>query len=217
MRLGLAAIIVLISVVGGRIIPSFTRNWLVQRGAAKLPAAHGLIDRIGLGALHAGLIAWVFLPLFRPIGVLLLLAAALNLWRLVRWRGAATLAEPLLAILHLGYLWVIVGAALLGATLLSSVIPQAAAIHALTAGAIGTMVLAVMTRVSLGHTGRPLQANRSTTLIYLLVSGAAVLRVSAAFTGTSQMLLLGVSAALWTLSFALFAAVYGPMLARRRA
>lgn len=217
MRLGLAAIIVLISVVGARIIPSFTRTWLVKRGATKLPAAHDFFDRIALGAFHAGLIGWVFFPVFRALGALLLLAALLNLWRLARWCGAATLAEPLLAILHLGYLWLIVGAALLGAAMLSNAIPSAAAIHALTAGAIGTMVLAVMTRVSLGHTGRPLEANRITTLVYLMVNAAALVRIAAAFTSTSHMLLLSISAILWTASFALFAAAYGPMLTAPRA
>lgn len=216
-RLGLAAIIVLISVVGGRIIPAFTRNWLSRRGATALPAIHGLIDRASLGTLHAGLIGWAFFPGSSLFGVLLLLAAALNLARLWRWRAAATLAEPLLAILHAGYFWVITGAALLGTAMLTGGIGEAAAIHALTAGAIGTMVLAVMTRVSLGHTGQPLEADRATILIYLMVIAAAVTRIAAALTARSPMLFLGISAALWVASFGLFAAYYGPMLLSPRA
>ncbi|ABE61536.1 NnrS [Nitrobacter hamburgensis X14] len=210
-RLGLAAIIVLISVVGGRIIPVFTRNWLVKQGAANLPAAHGRVDNVALGALHAGMIGWALFPALSPVGGLLLLAAALNLWRLVRWRGIATSAEPLLTVLHVGYLWVIVGAALLGASMLTAHVPEAAAIHALTAGAIGTMVLGVMTRVSLGHTGRALAADRTTALIYLLVILAAVARVAAAASGSLPMLI-EISAALWIASFGLFALRYGPML-----
>jgi uncharacterized protein involved in response to NO len=89
-RLGLAAVIVLISVVAGRIVPSFTRNWLAKRGDPGLPAVHGWIDRAALGILHAGLSGWAFFPAFRAVGVLLLLGAALNLWRLLRWHGAAT-------------------------------------------------------------------------------------------------------------------------------
>jgi uncharacterized protein involved in response to NO len=100
--------------VAGRIVPSFTRNWLVNRQAAALPAVHGPIDKAALGILHAGLFGWAFLPTFRPIGPLLLLGAILNLWRLVRWRGRATAAEPLLLILHVGYAWLVLGAALLG-------------------------------------------------------------------------------------------------------
>jgi len=91
-------------------------------------------------------------------------------------------------------------------------VPITAAIHAFTAGAIGTMILAVMTRVSLGHTGRPLTADRLTTLIYLLVGAAAVARVGAAVGGRFPLRWLGASAVLWVASFALFALLYGPML-----
>ena len=108
-RLGLAAVIVLISVVAGRIVPSFTRNWLVQRHSTHLPAEHGWIDRAALGILHSGLFGWALFPAFRPFGLLLLLGAMLNVWRLLRWRGGATIAEPLLFILHVGYAWLVLG------------------------------------------------------------------------------------------------------------
>jgi len=212
-RLGLAAIIVLISVVGGRIIPAFTRNWLLKRGAVTLPRSDWLlIDRAALATLHGGLIGWTFFPQFHPLGVLLVLAAAFNLWRLACWHGLTTLSEPLLAILHIGYLWVIVGVALLGANLLSTVVPISAAIHALTAGAIGTMVIAVMTRVALGHTGRVIEADRITTMIYLIVMTAAIIRIIATVAGGASIPLLGVSAILWVAGFGLFSMVYGPIL-----
>lgn len=210
-RLGLAAIIVLISVIAGRIIPAFTRNWLVKTGAAVLPAAHGQVDNIALVTLHTGMIGWALFPASWPVGGLLLLAAALNLWRLMRWRGIAIWAEPLLSVLHIGYFWVIMGAALLGASMLTGHVPASAAIHALTAGAIGTMVLGVMTRVALGHTGRALVADRVMVLIYLLVILAAALRVAAAVSG-SLLVLIEMSAMLWIGSFVLFALRYGPML-----
>jgi uncharacterized protein involved in response to NO len=214
-RLGLTAIVVLISVVGGRIIPTFTRNWLTKRGTPVLPAGHGRVDVVALAALHAGMIGWAFFPKFSPVGGLLVVAAALNLWRLARWRGIVTLSEPLLTVLHAGYLWVVIGAALLGASMMSSQLPEAAAIHALTAGAIGTMTLGVMTRVSLGHTGRALAADRITTLIYLLVILAAAARVTAAI--GSLPALLEISALLWIGGFGLFALRYGPMLLAPRA
>ena len=155
----------------------FTRNWLVKRSVTALPAAHGMIDRAALAALHTGLLGWALFPASKLAGAILIAAAALNLWRLARWRGFATGPEPLLAILHLGYAWVVLGTALLGVSMLSSAIPQAAAIHAFTAGGVGTMVLAVMTRVARGHTGRALEADRFTIAIYLMITVAAVIRV----------------------------------------
>lgn len=211
-RLGLAAVIVLISVVSGRIIPSFTRNWLAKRQVAMLPAAADAIDRAALGALHAGLFGWAFFPELRAAGVLLVLGAVLNLRRLLRWRGAATVGEPLLLILHIGYGWVVLGAALLGLAMLSGDVAQSAGIHALTAGAIGTMTLAVMTRATRGHTGRALTADRATCLVYLLVSLAAVARVAAAFASLWALPLLIAAACFWIAAFAAFVGFYGPML-----
>jgi len=117
-----------------------------------------------------------------------------------------------LSILHVGYAWLAFGSALLGLSMLGWWVPQSAAIHALTAGAIGTMVLAVMTRAARGHTGRALSADRATTAIYMLVTGGAVARVAAAFSETWTMLLLVASASLWIAAFGLFALVYGAML-----
>jgi uncharacterized protein involved in response to NO len=211
-RLGLAAVVVLISVVAGRIVPSFTRNWLAKRPGADFPAVDKGIDRAALGLLHAGLFGWALFPGFRPIGLVLLLGAALNFWRLVRWRGGATAAEPLLFILHIGYAWLVLGAALLGLSMLDADLPQSAAIHAITAGAIGSMILAVMTRATRGHTGRDLAADRSTRLIYILVSLAAVTRVAAAFGVDWTMPLLVISACFWIAAFGGFVLSYGPML-----
>jgi uncharacterized protein involved in response to NO len=215
-RLGLAAIMVLISIIGGRIIPAFTRNWLIARGSQSVPAAHSLLDSVSLGLLHAGLIGWAFAPQFGPVGILLILAALANCPKLLRWQALRTFAEPLLTILHVGYLWLIAGSALLGASMLTDFIPLSAAIHAMTAGAIGTMILAVMTRVSLGHTGRPLHADAITSLIYMLVTAAAVTRIGAAFTATSYMPLLELSAALWIAAFGIFIIRYAPFLLSTR-
>jgi uncharacterized protein involved in response to NO len=215
-RLAIAAIIALVSAIGGRIIPAFTRNWLVKRQISPLPAAHGRIDSAALATLHTGLLSWAFFPDTRLVGATLLLGSTLNLWRLARWRGMATLREPLLAILHVGYAWLVIGAALLGGSLLTAVIPEPAAIHALTAGAIGTMVLAVMTRVARGHTGRPLEAYHVTTLVYVMVVLAGLARVAAAFAGQLSFVLLGISALLWVASFLLFVCKYWPMLVLSR-
>ncbi|HEY7578016.1 MAG TPA: NnrS family protein [Acetobacteraceae bacterium] len=211
-RLGIAVVIVLISVIAGRIVPAFTRNWLNARGLSPVPPPADMLDRVSLGVLHAGMIAWTFLPDWRPVGVLLLIAAALNLARLARWRGYATLDEPLLLVLHVGYLWLVTGVALLGLSLLTDAVPSAAAVHALTAGTMGTMILAVMTRATLGHTGRVLRADVATLVIYALVSVAAVLRVVAAWVTQGQMDLLEVAVVAWVGAFGLFVVEYGPML-----
>jgi uncharacterized protein involved in response to NO len=211
-RLGVSALIVLISVVAGRIVPSFTRNWLAKRGDTDLPAIHGWVDRAALGTLHIGLFGWTFFPGFRAVGVLLLLAAALNLWRLSRWRGAATVTEPLLLVLHIGYAWLVLGAGLLGLALLNADLPQGAAIHAFTVGTIGTMTLAVMTRATRGHTGGALSADYATAAIYILVNIAAVMRIAAVVDDAWATPLLVASAGLWVGAFVLFVLVYGPML-----
>jgi uncharacterized protein involved in response to NO len=143
-------------------------------------------------------------------------AGALHLWRLARWQGQATVREPLLLILHVGYLWLGAGTALLGASTVWDRVPVAAGIHALTTGAFGTMILSVMTRATLGHTGRTLHADGATTAVYGLVTLAGVLRVAAAWPGSWTMVLLEAAAAAWVAAFALFVAHYGPMLVRPR-
>ena len=215
-RLGIAVVIVLISVIGGRIVPAFTSNWLGARGLTPVAPSIPWLEIAARGTLIAAMLGWVFLPDWRPLGVLLLVAAALNLARLARWRGIATLEEPLLLVLHVGYLWLVIGVALLGLSLISDVVPPAAAVHALTAGAMGTMTLAVMTRATLGHTGRVLRADKVTMLIYALASASALLRIVAAWVIDGQMDLYDVAALAWVGAFALFAAEYGPMLLAAR-
>jgi uncharacterized protein involved in response to NO len=214
-RLGLVVTLVLISVVGGRIVPAFTRNWLASRGESLLPRPAGLLDRISLGVLHAALLAWVFFPTAHATGVALLSAAALNLWRLLRWRGAATRSETLLLVLHVGFAWLVLGVAALGFATLDAAFPLDAAIHSLTVGAVGTMILAVMTRVSRGHTGRALSADGPTILIYALIILAACARIAAALAGEPIGLLI-LAAALWVAAFGLFAMRYAPLLLRPR-
>lgn len=215
-RLAMFCIVVLVSVIAGRIVPAFTRNWLAEHGKRRRPTEKGPLDRIALGVLHASLLCWVFVTNSALVGALLVAAGVLHVWRLARWQGQATVREPLLWILHLGYLWLGGGTALLGLSTVSDAVPAAAGIHALTSGAFGTMILAVMTRATLGHTGRTLRADAATTVSYGLVTLAAVLRVVAAWPGLWTMALLEGAAAAWVAAFALFVAHYGPMLVRPR-
>lgn len=215
-RLGFVATLILISVIGGRIVPAFTRSWLALRKEQRLPPAPGPLDRASLGGLHAALLAWVLFPSAPATGVALLAGAALNLWRLLRWRGVATRSEAMLLVLHVGYGWLVLGVAALGLASLDPAFALGAAIHALTAGAIGTTILAVMTRVSRGHTGRELSADGATSLMYALVVLAASARIAAALAGELHQPLLLASAALWIGAFALFALRYAPLLLRPR-
>lgn len=215
-RLAICAIVILISVIAGRIVPTFSRNWLIQRQSQVLPMAGGPIDRAALATLHTGMLGWVFFPRAPVAGALLIAAAVCNLWRLWRWRGDLVTAEPLLLILHIGYAWLVLGVGVLGLSVMGAGIPSSAAVHALTVGAMSTMILAVMTRATRGHTGRVLSADRITGLSYLLIVMASVTRVLAAF-GLWVPILLWLAAACWAGAFLAFLYGYGPMLLRRKA
>ena len=202
--------------IGGRIVPSFTRNWLVRRPPGRLPTPMNRFDVAAVALAVFALAAWVAAPEARATVAACLAAAGIHAVRLGRWVGWRTAGEPLVAILHVGYLFVPVGFLTVAiAAVAPGVLTPSAALHAWTAGAVGVMTLAVMTRASLGHTGRPLTAGRATIAIYLAVIGAAVLRVASGFV-PSQPALLHLSAALWIASFAGFAAAYFGVLARPR-
>ncbi|MGE0253059.1 MAG: NnrS family protein [Alphaproteobacteria bacterium] len=213
-RLGIAVVTLLIGLIGGRIVPSFTRNWLARRGEERLPASAGGTDSAALACLVAGLAAWVVAPATQAAGATLLLAAAATALRLVRWRGELTAAEPLVWSLHIGFAWVVAGLALLGLGILTMAVPAGAGIHALTAGAVGAMTLAVMTRATRGHTGHALAADGWTTAIYIAVNAAAAARVAAALLPGAYTALLHVAALLWIAAFGLFVVRYAPMLLR---
>jgi uncharacterized protein involved in response to NO len=217
-RLALAVATVLIALVGGRIVPSFTRNWLVKQGAIVLPAPFGRLDGAAIAATASAALAWVIAPHATATGVLLLAAGLLVGLRLSRWRGLATLSEPIVLVLHLGYAWLAASLVLLGlAALVPGVVPASMALHALTAGAVGTMTLAVMTRASLGHTGRAIEADPAIVAIYALVTLGAVLRVAAPFGGGWYLAILSVGGGLWSAAFLLFAIRFAPVLWGRRA
>jgi uncharacterized protein involved in response to NO len=214
--LGVAA--VMIALIGGRVTPSFTRNWLVQRRETSLPAQASHFDLATLIITAMAVTGWVALPASPATGATLMLAGAGGLCRLGRWRGELTLAEPLVWILHNGYGWLGLALLLMGASVLwPAEVPASAGIHALTVGAIGVMTLAMMTRAILGHTGRARTAGRGTLAIYLFTNFAACLRVSAAFLPAHQTSLLACSAAAWSIAFGGFVLVYGPMLVGTRA
>ena len=213
-RLAVGAMAFLLTLVGGRIVPSFTRNWFAQHSGPDIAAPMKAFDLAALAVTALALLAWVAGGSASHTGIALTAAGALNLARLARWRGWRAAAERLVLVLHAGYLWLGLGLGLLGLSMLDGPVPQTLALHVLTIGAMGTMTLAVMTRAILGHTGRDLRAGPGTAAIYGLAALAVLARV--AFELAIEPVLLWMTAAAWSLAFALFTALYGPMLFRRR-
>jgi uncharacterized protein involved in response to NO len=213
-RLGIAVILVLIMLIGGRIIPSFTRNWLTRRATGRTPAPFGRLDVATIVASSIALAVWVTVPEGQATALLGLIACALNTIRLYRWAGERTFAEPLVLILHVAYAFVPLGFfLLLLATVWPEIVSPTGALHAWTVGAIGIMTLAVMTRASLGHTGRPLTASRPIQFIYVAAMIAVLARLVAAF-GLLREPMLNLSASAWVLAFVGFVVVYAPLLIR---
>jgi uncharacterized protein involved in response to NO len=154
-RLAIALVVMLVCMVGGRIIPSFTHNWLAKNNITKRPVPFGNFDRLTLVVTSLGLGLWAIG--FGELVIVALMGGAslLNLLRLRRWHGFATFPEPLLWALHIGYFWIPFGLALAAISLIWPVMPMTGSLHALTIGVIGTMTLAVMSRTTLRNTGRP--------------------------------------------------------------
>jgi len=207
-------ILLLITVIAGRVVPNFTANWLRTRGATSLPVNNVLVDRatilvtvaVGIGASTAAT---------SPVtGVLALVAAALHAIRLSRWCGLATVDEPLLFVLHVAYAWLPIGYAMTGCVVFGWIFVPTAALHVLTMGAIGGMIFAMTTRVPLGHTGRPLTASRLTALAYLMLMLAVLTRVVGPLVSPDYLSTVQWSASGWVIAFAIFAWVYWPVLTR---
>jgi uncharacterized protein involved in response to NO len=213
-RVGIGAIVMLIILIGGRIVPSFTHNWLVRERPGRLPIAFNRFDAVCVATAAAAIVCWIAWPQAAPTAVLAAASAVLHTLRLARWAGYRTAGEPLVLVLHVAYAFVPLGFVLLALAIAApGLVVAAGALHAWTVGAIGTMTLAVMTRASLGHTGRTLTATPPIRLIYAAIVIAAAARILGAFDIWREGLLT-VSAAAWVLAFAGFAAGIGPMLVR---
>jgi uncharacterized protein involved in response to NO len=215
LRVAIDLVLLMIGLLGGRVIPMFTRNVLPQATINPCPKAN-LLALLSLAALA---VADVASGDPRVTGVVALLAGVFNILRMRGWGSLATRRVPILWILHVGYAWVGLGLILRGAAELTDLIPLDAGIHALTLGAIGSMTLGMMSRVALGHTGRTIKAARLTIAAYWLVNAAALLRVLATLTWDDTLRPAGLigSGVLWSLAFLSFAIVYLPILTRPRA
>ncbi len=212
------AVAVLLVIVGGRIVPAFTTNALRQRlggdpGVRSFPLVNRLSIAFAVGVLvldavaaPSAFVGWA------ALGGGVLLAV-----RMAGWRTVACLGQPILWVLHLGYAWVVVGYLVKGLAALGAPVDPVTALHALTAGGIGTMTLGVMTRAALGHTGRPLVVAPAIAIAYVMVSVGAVLRVLGPVV-TPELYEAAnlVAGLLWAGAFAVFGVVYWPILTRPR-
>lgn len=218
LRLALGGAVLMISIIGGRIVPSFTRNWLVKSGsdARPTPPMAGF-DRLVLVVTVGILICWVLAPEGQGTGLAMIILGLLHLARLVRWRGHHTLSEPLVWVLHGGYLFVPLGALAMGLSILvPDLVGLAAAQHIWMAGAIGLMTLAVMTRATLGHTGQALKAGAPTVALYVCLIGAVLMRLAGGYWPDVAITLYMLSGSFWCAAFLGFCVVYGPALLRPR-
>jgi uncharacterized protein involved in response to NO len=212
--MALGMVMLLLALIGGRVTPNFTGEFLVDAGRAERPAPFSRYDGLSILLVGFAVVSWIIQPSSMATGWIFVMAGLANLGRLARWYGWATWREPLVLILHFGYGWFALSLLILGGSILGVGLPKEDAVHAFTSGAVGAMTLAVMTRASLGHTGRPRHAGPLTVLIYMLVNVGAMLRVFGPMTDLPPNLVLGIAAGSWSGAYLLFAMVYGPFLLR---
>lgn len=212
-RVAVDLVLMLVVVIGGRIVPAFTGNALRRLNANVAPVSRGWLEVVAIGSVAAIVICDIFFPHSVAAGLLAAVAAVAHAARLSGWRSFRVRGEPLLWVLHVAYAWIPIGLALKAALLLADAGFAAKWQHALTFGAFSTMILAVMTRASLGHTGRPLVVGRSIAVAYVLLTAGAALRVfGGAWTPQYYLLTLTAAGLCWSAAFAIFVWVYGPIL-----
>lgn len=211
-RMALTLIMVLLALIGGKITPGFTEDILSEDGIPKQPAPFSPFDGLSIIFLGVVGVAWMISPEAKGVGYAFVFAGMFHLFRLSRWYGWLTWREPLVLILHVGYGWLAMSFLILGGAILRIGVHQEDALHALTTGAVGVMTLAVMTRASLGHTGRTKHAGLLTVIIYLLVNLGAMLRVFGPSLDLSGDHSLTLAAGCWSGAYLLFAVGYGHIL-----
>jgi uncharacterized protein involved in response to NO len=216
LRLAVDGVVVLIVVIGGRITPAFTANALRRAGFAGEVSSAPWLDRLAIASVVGVALLDLVAPRSAATGVVACAAGVAVAARMRGWQTRRTGGDPLVWSLHAGLAWVAIGLLLVGAGDLGNPVLATAGLHALTAGAMGAMILAVMTRVGLGHTGRPLVLPRGALGAYVLVHAGAAARVASVLVPGHHAPLLALAGALWAGAFALFAVVYAPILTRPR-
>lgn len=223
-RFALAVLLSLLSLIGGRVTPSFTRNVLAKQNVGdmggkaiqpKMPAKPGgNIDKAVMVFSAVSLLVWVFLPDHKMTGILLCTSGMGQAFRLFRWQGLQVLNQSIIIVLHIAYLWLAFGLWLLGLSILWDGLLASDAIHGLTIGAVGIMIAAMMSRASFGHSGLPMQAGWALSTVYVLVGFAVLLRLAAAF--VSAQLMVNFAGLTWIAAFTLFVVVFMPLYFKKR-
>lgn len=208
----LALILMVVSIMTGRVVPMFTKNvtpGLVIQVSRRFELTLLAVTAVALALWVLGAPAWLVLPASA-------LSAALHALRLWKWHPRVTLRRPILWILHFSYAWMPVGFALLALAQPGWVAPSLA-VHAFGVGVIGGLIIGMITRTALGHTGRMLVAGRSETTMYALVQIAALLRVFGPLIAPQWTVrFVETSSVLWSAAFLLYLVVYWPRLSRPR-
>lgn len=208
-------IMIMIAVVGGRVTPNFTRSYLQQQNIKANIRTFPIIEKLAIGLLALNAVIDIIIPHSTTSYTIALIACAIHTIRFSQWESLKTLNDPIVWILHLGYAWLVVTLFLKGAEGFMD-IPYNLYLHAFTVGAVGTYILGIMTRATLGHTGRPLQVSTTIRVAYLFILTAATIRIMTPFYTefyTSGMML---TTALWVGAFALYLWVYVPILTSPR-
>ena len=213
----LDVVLVLITIIGGRIVPAFTGNALRAAGASVSLRSRPLLERLVIIAMIAFALADLLTPSAAFTAVVAAAAAALQLWRLAGWKGWLTGSQPIVWVLHVAYAWLPVGLALKAAWIAGGFAWAAHWQHALGAGAATTMILAVMTRAALGHTGRALRAHPSIAMAYGLLVLSVIVRVfGPALLPQHYAAVVLAAGGLWLAAFVPYLVVYAPILLRAR-
>ncbi|MBW2360977.1 MAG: NnrS family protein [Deltaproteobacteria bacterium] len=218
MHLGTYGLVGMIAIVSGRIVPSYTRSALQQRGEPSEIQSSASVEWAAKVALFVTFAAAVLGADARFQGATALLSAALFALRMRHWHSFQTLRDPIVWILHAGHGFLALALLCKGIADLTELFPPTSAFHAFTAGTVGTMMIGIMTRASLGHTGRPLVLRPAITLAYCLVVFGALARIFGAplAAGLYRETLLAGGAA-WAAGYAIFTWVYLPILIAPRA
>ncbi len=217
LHLAINFVLILVTVIGGRIVPSFTANALRRHGETTELVLRPWLDPVVITVMMTITLVDAVWPNSSLSGVLAAIAAAAHALRLSGWRGGRTWREPIVWILHVGYAWLPIGLALKSIWVFMGAAWSAQWLHALNLGAFGTMILAVMTRASLGHTGRPLVVTRTTALSYLVLTAAVVVRVFGPALGVADYRhILLAAGLLWSAAFLLYLVVYAPIFLQPR-